>query len=297
MKPIELVVLSGKGGAGKTSVAASLATVLHEQSVAADCDVDAGNLHLLLHPEQKGEEPFKSGEIAVVDENPCTGCGLCVEHCAFDALHINEKNVAEVHESYCEGCRFCATVCPEKCISMERHYAGTLFSGVSGLMPMVWADLKGGEDNSGKLVAEVKKRARQLAIDESRPFVIIDGPPGIGCPVTSSLSGAGVVLMVMESTVSGFHDVKRVSSLLKHFKLFGLLLLNKADLNQEITAVAKAWAEEEGIPVVGEIPYVSEMRDAVILGKPPVNMGGVLEDIFLNIARKVERFLQERGGK
>ncbi|MCK5808029.1 ATP-binding protein [bacterium] len=289
MEPIEVVVLSGKGGAGKTSVAASIAALLKDKVVSADCDVDAGNLHLLLHPVASKTIDFVSGAVAVVNQNSCTGCGKCIEHCAFDSITMSDDKKAFVHEVLCEGCRFCATVCPEKCITMETHHAGHLFVGSNGPMPVVWADLKGGEDNSGKLVAVVKKEARKEAQRTEREIVIIDGPPGIGCPVTSSLSGAGVVLMVMESTVSGYHDVLRIYDLLLHFKLPGILLINKSDLNNEITEQAKLWAAENGVPVVAEIPYSSLMRDAVMQGVPPVEMGGDIGEKF----REVSEFIIE----
>lgn len=289
MEPIEVVVLSGKGGAGKTSVAASIAVLLKDSVVAADCDVDAGNLHLLLHPKVAETDDFMSGAVAVVHQESCTGCGKCIEHCAFDAITMSDENKAFVRETYCEGCRFCATVCPEKCITMETHHAGHLFKGEGSQMPVVWAELKGGEDNSGKLVAVVKKEARELAKSHNREIIIIDGPPGIGCPVTSSLSGAGVVLMVMESTVSGYHDVLRIYDLLLHFKLQGFLLINKSDLNEEITATAKEWAKKSGIPVVAEIPYSSLMREAVMKGVPPVEMGGDIAEEF----EKVSTFIIE----
>lgn len=289
MKPIEIVVLSGKGGAGKTSVAASIALLLNDSVVSADCDVDAGNLHLLLHPKVLGRDDFMSGAIAVIHQESCTGCGKCFEHCAFDAIRMTEEKTAVVREIYCDGCRFCATVCPEQCITMETHFSGDLFRGEGEQMPCVWAELKGGEDNSGKLVSVVKKEALELAQLHSREIIIIDGPPGIGCPVISSLSGAGAVLMVMESTISGYHDVLRIYDLLQHFKLPGFLLINKSDLNEDITKTAKEWAKKSGIPIVAEIPYSSLMREAVMKGVPPVRMGGDIAEQF----EKVSRFIIE----
>jgi len=209
----EVVILSGKGGTGKTSLAACFA-VLSEDSVICDCDVDAADLHLLLSPLETEKHEFRSGQTACIDPERCTVCGLCQDECRFDAIHD-----FVVDPSHCEGCGFCSHICPEGAISMQENLAGHWFVSRTRQGPMVHARLGIAEENSGKLVTAVRNEARRIAQEQSLEYIITDGPPGIGCPVISSLSGAKLALIVTEPTLSGMHDMERVIGVSQHFQV------------------------------------------------------------------------------
>jgi len=260
----EIVVLSGKGGTGKTSIVASLAA-LAQSKVLADCDVDAADLYLLLSPVVKEEKEFWSGQVAVIDEEKCTECGLCQELCRFEAIRD-----FEVDPISCEGCGFCYQVCPVDAIAMEDSMAGHWFISESKYGYLCHARLGIAQENSGKLVALVRQNARLIAEKQNLDYIITDGPPGIGCPVISSLSGASLALLVTEPTLSGIHDLERVIGVCRHFGVPVLVCVNKYDLNEENTYQIENYCANEGIEVAAKIPFDNIMTEAIVQGLPVV---------------------------
>lgn len=266
----EIVVVSGKGGTGKTSISASFAVLEGSDAIISDCDVDAANMHLLLGADFKTSEDFYSGETALIDEKSCTNCGDCFDVCRFDAIKVIDGQ-HRVDPISCEGCWYCSRICPTKSISMIPQKAGLLFrSNIKTGTKMVHAKLGFGAENSGKLVAKVKQEAKILALKENKEYVITDGSPGIGCPVISSLSGANLVVLVTEATVSGLHDLKRVYKLLKTFNLKAVCIINKFDLNSEMSQEIEKFLENEGVKVVGKLPYDETFTKAMAVAKPIV---------------------------
>lgn len=263
----EIVVISGKGGTGKTSLTASLSYLAGEEAVIADCDVDAADMHLLLDPDRAHANDFFSGELAVIDQSKCTGCNICYETCRFSAI-INTDGLFSVDKIGCEGCGYCARVCPEEAIRMVEQKAGKLFiSSTRFGNTMVHARLGIGSENSGKLVAEVKKEARKISTKKNTDYIIVDGSPGIGCPVVSSLSGADFVLLVTEPTVSGLHDLRRVYKLVDKFGIKAGCIINKSDLNSDVAGQIEEFIKKEGIILIGSIPYDESFTKAMVEGK------------------------------
>jgi len=237
----EVVILSGKGGTGKTSIVGSFAAIA-KNKVMADCDVDAADLHLLLAPSVKEEKEFRSGQVAVIDEEKCTQCGLCQDVCRFDAI-----TDFEVDPISCEGCGFCSHICPVEAISMKESLSGFWFTSNTKYGPLVHARLGIAQENSGKLVALVRQRAKEIAESDGLDYIISDGPPGIGCPVISSLSGANLALLVTEPTLSGIHDLERVLGVCHHFGirlwfvLISVILTRIIPARSKITASIREW--------------------------------------------------------
>ena len=262
----ELLILSGKGGTGKTSITASLAHLASEPRVLADCDVDASDLHLVLSPTVEQEHEFVSGVKARVLEELCTGCGTCGELCQFEAISITPEGTARADDLNCEGCGVCAHFCPESAIELDPARCGKWFISSTRFGPMVHARLKPGEENSGKLVALVKRKASELAEELDKELILVDGPPGIGCPVIASISGAHLVLAVTEPTQSGMHDLDRVMGLTRHFKVPACVCINKWDLNQEMTRQIERYCRDNGIPLAGLIPFDQAVTEAQIQG-------------------------------
>jgi len=260
----EIVVLSGKGGTGKTSIVASFAS-LAQSKVLADCDVDAADLYLLLSPVVKEEKEFWSGQVAVIDEEKCTECGLCQELCRFEAIRD-----FEVDPISCEGCGFCYQVCPVDAIAMEDSMTGHWFISESKYGYLCHARLGIAQENSGKLVALVRQNARLIAEKRNLDYIITDGPPGIGCPVISSLSGASLALLVTEPTLSGIHDLERVIGVCRHFGVPVLVCVNKYDLNEENTYQIENYCANEGIEVAAKIPFDNIVTEAIVQGLPVV---------------------------
>ncbi len=260
----EIVVLSGKGGTGKTTIVGSLAA-LAESKVLADCDVDAADLHLLLAPKIKEEHDFRSGRAAVIDADKCTQCGLCQEVCRFDAIHDYVADPVA-----CEGCGFCAQVCPEGAITMQERLAGRWFISETKYGPLVHARLGIAEENSGKLVALVRRQAREMAERDGYDYIISDGPPGIGCPVISSLSGAHLALLVTEPTLSGRHDLERVLGVCRHFGVTAAVAINKYDINEANTAAIEDYCRRNDVAVVARIPFDNVVTEALVAGQPVV---------------------------
>ncbi len=285
----ELVVISGKGGTGKTSVVASLA-VLAGDAVLADCDVDAPDLHLVLAPDVRSRTPFTSGFRAVVDETACSGCGECAVACRFDAIHCLNGGPAVLEPLACEGCGVCARVCPEHAVLLEQRVAGEWMLSRTRCGPMVHARLAAGGSSSGKLVALVRQHARVTAQLEGRPLILVDGPPGIGCPVIACLTGATAVLAVSEPTPSGRHDLARVLELARHFKVPTALCVNRWDLYPEGAAHLEEEAVRGGARLVGRIAYDPAVTAAQVAGVTVVEHGGRAAD---DIRRLWQSFRQE----
>lgn len=279
----EVVVISGKGGTGKTSVAASLAALV-KSAVIADCDVDASDLHLVLSPRIKRREEFKSGREAIIRLADCISCGICREECRFRAVRAIRPNgrkvVFTIDALSCEGCGVCVSLCPEHAIDFPERVCGEWLVSETRFGPMVHAQLAIGAENSGKLVSIVRKQARKIADELKRPWIIVDGPPGIACPVIASITGASLVLVVIEPTLSGMHDMERVLSLTAHFKIPTMICINKWELNPQITGQIENNAQSSGVILAGRICYDRAVTDAQIEGVTVVEYGGqAAEDI------------------
>jgi MinD superfamily P-loop ATPase len=268
----ELVVISGKGGTGKTSVVACFAA-LASRPVLADCDVDAADLHLILTPEIRKEEEFSGGKTARVLTPKCNGCGTCLELCRFDAIRQRPEGICEVDPVACEGCGVCAWFCPQQAIEFKPAVNGRWFVSDTRFGPMVHARLGVAEENSGKLVTLVRNQARGLAEEGDHPLLIADGAPGIGCPVIASIAGADLVLVVTEPTVAGVHDLERVADLTKHFGIRTAVCVNKSDLNFEVARRIGRRAAERGLELVGTVRYDRAVTAAQVEGKSVVEHG------------------------
>ena len=258
----QLTVLSGKGGTGKTTITAALA-VLAKRAVVADCDVDAPNLHMLLHPEILEAREFRGSKIAVIDQTKCVKCGVCRERCRFDAI---TQDFA-VDPFSCEGCGVCTIVCPVNAVSLTERISGYAYISKIKYGFMVHALLNPGEANSGKLVTMVRQNAKLLAEKEGLNLIIIDGPPGIGCPVIASVAGIDVALVVAEPTMSGIHDLERAIQLLKHFNVRSFACVNMYDVNKDNAYRISRFCEENGVEVVGNIPFNSVVTEAMVNGR------------------------------
>ncbi len=258
----EIVILSGKGGTGKTSICASFA-ILAESAVIVDCDVDAADLHLVLKPDIRETHEFSGGQIAIIDPDKCLACAICQKLCRYDSI-FQDNGKYRVDELACEGCGVCAHFCPADAICMSDSINGHWFVSETRAGIMVHAKLGIAAENSGKLVALIKERAKHIAKESSAQFVIVDGPPGIGCPVISSLSGADQVVVVTEPSVSGIHDLERVMELAGHFKVPVSIIINKYDINEDKTNEIDSLALAHGIPVLARIPYDPIFTEAQI---------------------------------
>lgn len=257
----QVVVLSGKGGTGKTFVTSSLAAIA-ENTVFADCDVDAANLHLMLAPSVRDEETFVAGVVATVDAERCTACGLCVEQCRFEAIELGETT-AVVDSIACEGCGVCHLVCPEGAVRLVRDDAGSWYRSDTRFGPLVHALLNPGAENSGKLVEIVRRAAVEEAGRTHAEWVVIDGPPGTGCSAKSAITGTDFVLLVTEPTVSGAHDVERVVQLAEFFRVPMGMIVNKSTLDPERTDDLRKFARSRSIAWLGEIPFDRSIVEAV----------------------------------
>jgi len=266
----ELVVISGKGGTGKTSIVAAFAA-LAKNAVLADCDVDAADLHLVLEPKIKQKSDFSGGKKASIIAEKCIGCGKCQDMCRFDAIHLNGEGNDVLEKTFtidpvsCEGCKVCVEFCPVDAIEFNDSINGQWFISDTRFGPMVHAKLGVAEENSGKLVTVIRKEAKKIAQEQKKDLLIVDGSPGIGCPVIASITGADMVLVVTEPTLSGKHDLDRVCKLAANFGIKTLVCVNKADINPQITGQISEEACQRGLKVIGKIPYDEAFTKAQII--------------------------------
>jgi MinD superfamily P-loop ATPase len=296
----ELVVISGKGGTGKTSMVASFAALAENRVVLADVDVDAADLHLVLEPRILRRETFVGGSKAQIKPARCTICGKCKELCRFDAVHYDGPGNALADKTFridplaCEGCGVCAHFCPQNAIEFAPAVCGRWFVSETRFGPMVHARLRPGAENSGKLVTRIRQAAQQLAVERGLELVLCDGSPGIGCPVIASLTGASLALVVAEPTASGLHDFGRVVDLLKRLDVPGLLLVNKADLNDATTDRLEEAAWSHGIQPVGRVPYDPAVTRAQISGSTVIEVSsGPAAKAICSLWREVKERLEE----
>ncbi|MDI7247236.1 MAG: ATP-binding protein [Bacillota bacterium] len=268
----ELLIISGKGGTGKTSLVGGFA-VLAENKVLADCDVDAADLHLILKPTVRETREFYASKKAVLDHERCTACGVCVEACRFGAISTGKgrgNGKVQIDPISCEGCAVCSYACPQGSITMEDTLSGHWFVSDTPYGPLVHARLGAAEENSGKLVTQVRREARSIAEDQGLDHIITDGPPGIGCPVISSISGVDLALIVTEPTVAGTHDMERILELARHFDTKTMVCINKYDLDEGKAEEIERYCHDEGIQVAGRIPFDEEVVNALARGLPAV---------------------------
>jgi MinD superfamily P-loop ATPase len=258
----ELIIISGKGGTGKTSLAAAFAS-LAENKILCDADVDAADLHLILDPKVQRQSDFRSGFTADIDREKCSECGLCRDLCRWDA--INDE--FEVNPVECEGCGVCVYFCPEMAINFPENTCGQWYVSDTRFGAMVHARLGIAEENSGKLVTLVRQEARKLAEARDLDLILTDGPPGVGCPVIASIGGASAVLIVAEPTLSGIHDMERVVQLANHFKVPAMVCVNKFDLNLDLTRDIENYARDEGLSYLGTIPFDPDFTSAMVNGQ------------------------------
>lgn len=287
----EIVVLSGKGGTGKTSITGGVAHIAGEMLVFADSDVDASNLHLILGDEIVRKMNFVNGYIANVDREKCSGCGICERECVFDSIHI-VSGKAEVNEFSCEGCGLCEKLCLEKAIKTDDLTAGSIITyRTRGGKILVGAKMTSKRERSGKLVSEVKREAKEAAKSMDADYILVDGPPGIGCPAIASLGGADYAMLVTEPTLSGYHDVERVFSLIKHFKVKSGMIINKSDINHNLKIKLEQFAEKNGIALLGEIPYNEDfmkgLKANVTVAEQSPEVSKMLKTIWENIKKEI----------
>nr|NQU94431.1 4Fe-4S binding protein [Bacteroidota bacterium] len=262
----EITVLSGKGGTGKTTITAALAS-LAKNTVFTDCDVDAADLHLLLQPDIYERHAFESGTKAIIDTVSCNGCGICEVACRFDAISKLKGDTYHVNAFKCEGCRLCERICPVDAITSVPSMNNFWYVSNTRFGKLVHAHMGPGEENSGKLVSVVRKKAKEIAQQENSDIIINDGPPGIGCPVIASLTGVGRVIMVIEPTKSGLHDASRLVELTKKFGIKTFAIINKSDLHSGISDLIETELFKLNIDLLGKIPFDDDFIKAMISGK------------------------------
>ncbi len=287
----EIVVISGKGGTGKTTISAALADYAYKSNngrcVTVDCDVDAADLHLILKPEILKRSEFKSGKKAVIRESDCISCGLCVSNCRFGAVKQGDKRAYIVNHISCEGCGVCVRFCPAKAIDFPEQVCGEWYVSKTRFGPFVHARLGIASENSGRLVTLLRKEAKQIAAENNAEFIIVDGSPGIGCPVIASLTAADLALIVTEPTISGEHDFKRIAELTEQLSVPAAVCVNKWDINREKAENIRFYAESRGFMFAGFIPFDKVAVDAQRAGKSVTEFGSAL---YNNVAANVLKF-------
>lgn len=286
----ELVIISGKGGTGKTSIIAAFSS-LAENKVLCDADVDAADLHLIMDPKVQERHDFEAGHTAIVDQEKCTECGLCRGLCRWDAISAD----FQVDSIECEGCGVCVHFCPEKAIDFPDNTCGEWFISNTRFGPLVHARLGIAEENSGKLVTLVRQEAKKLGEKKDLDLILTDGPPGIGCPVIASMGGADAALMITEPTVSGRHDMERVAELAAHFKVPGMICVNKYDLNIHETRLVEDKAREMNLDILGRIPFDPVFTKAMVQGQTIFEYnthsatGKAVKDIWEKVSELIEK--------
>lgn len=290
----QLIVLSGKGGTGKTTVVGAFAS-LAKNKVLADCDVDAADLFIILEPQNIEKTEFYSGRKPKTNLDKCTACGVCTDLCRYHAIENGDVDLVE-----CEGCGLCALACPEKAISMEDAFCGEWFIAETRYGPLAHARLGIGEENSGKLVAQVRKVAQSIAEERNLDLVLIDGPPGIGCPVISSLAGVDLVLIVTEPTVAGIHDLERLVALAQHFNIFPSICINKYDINEDKTHAIEAYCRDNSLPILGKIPFDVAVVKAMVEKKtameyPCPTIHHAIEDMWGMVQKALKDIRTDTG--
>ena len=261
---MEIAVISGKGGSGKSSVSAAFISML-SNVVAVDCDVDASNLHLLFNPVWEDEYPFISGSHAMVNKDLCIKCGKCSQMCSFDAIKF-EKDFPIINEVSCDGCQLCARECPANAIEMGKSDKSRIYKGKFQYGCMISGFLAPGEENSGKMVNDLRQLSREAAHNRQSNIIILDGPPGIGCPVISTLAGIDKVVIITEPSMSGFSDLERVMQLLQHYDIPTFVIINKSSINSEMTDYVTHWCKDNNISVIATLPFSDEMVKALVSG-------------------------------
>ena len=289
----QLLVISGKGGTGKTTITGALADIASRDLTItlADADVDAANLELLLEPTLQETFPFKAGKTVTIDPDECIQCGRCEEVCRFDAVEQNKGTEYVINSHMCEGCLSCLHQCPVDAIHTEERISGEWYRSLTPYGTLFHANLFPGEENSGKLVTQIKTDAELHAQSGNSDLLLIDGPPGIGCPVTAACQGVDAAVIVSEPTVSGLHDLKRVKLVTNHFRIPSFLIINKHDLNPGIREEMWQYAQREAIPVLGEIPYNEDIIHAQAQGKPVTR---VLEGKARNLYEQIWEEIQSQ---
>ena len=282
----QILVISGKGGTGKTILTASLAA-LFENKIMVDCDVDAANLHLLLNPNSTEKHEFKGLNRALIDKNTCIKCGRCIEVCRFNAIGEDFK----VNPALCEGCGVCKCICPVNAVEMKEHVCGEWFVSKTKYGTLIHAKLGIAEENSGKLVVLLKEKAKALAQVENSNYIIIDGAPGIACPVIASLSGVDLAVVVTEPTLSGMHDLKRVIELTSHFNIKSSVCINKFDINIENAKAIRGFCKKNKVTILSEIPFDKEIVNSLVACTPFVEFAsrGQTKDIIVELSRKLTK--------
>lgn len=284
----ELVIISGKGGTGKTSIMGAFAT-LATNKILCDADVDAADLHLIIEPTIQSRHAFQSGRTALIDENRCSQCGQCHDLCQFEAINLD----FQVDPVACEGCGVCVHFCPEKAIDFPLNTCGEWFLSDTRLGPMVHARLGIAEENSGKLVSLVRNKARAMAEETGADLILTDGPPGVGCPVIAAIGNADAVLVVTEPSVSGIHDLKRIIALAQHFHVPAMVCVNKYDLNQKLTDDIKAYTRNSHAEALGQIPFDTTITRSMVQAQtileydPYSETSRAIHDIWQKVSDRV----------
>jgi MinD superfamily P-loop ATPase len=277
----QIAVISGKGGTGKSSISAAFAT-LNGHVVLADCDVDAANLYLLFNPTHEEEIVYIAGHKAVVNHDLCTGCGICESYCRFDAISVIGGRVV-ISSITCDGCFLCSRICPENAIKMVQSDKSRMYSGSFRNGKMVYGRLAPGEENSGKLVNMVREKAKETAAKNGLDTIILDGPPGIGCPVISTITGVDKVVIVTEPTISGLHDMQRTIEIVQKFSLPAFVIINKYDLNPSMGKQIEEWCNQNEIEIAGKLPFDRQMTEAMVQSKSITEFNPDLD-----ISKKIE---------
>ncbi len=285
---MEIAVISGKGGTGKSSISAALAT-LSECVMIADCDVDAANLYLLFNPTHEEEIVYIGGHKAKLDGTKCNNCGICLEYCRFDAISRIQERIT-ISPTACDGCFLCSRICPQNAINMIQNDQSRLYSGSFRNGKMVYGRLAPGEENSGKLVNMVREKAKKIAKENQLNTIILDGPPGIGCPVISTITGVDQVIIVTEPTISGLHDMQRTYAVVQKFSLKSRVIINKFDLNHALSNTIDLWCKEQEIPVIGYLPFDKQVVEAMVQGMTIIEWAP--EQEISKIIRQIWSYIQ-----